>query len=98
MALQLSRRRELAVGNSHRTVPLRHRGVTTVQHKDPVSMASNRSLAATAALIALSGCQMAPMAPDPTRRANADMLRVLTAYQASGAKPIAMLTVAQARA
>ena len=41
---------------------------------------------------------MAPAVPDPTGRANADMLRVLTAFQASGAKPVAMLTVEQARA
>ncbi len=46
----------------------------------------------------LAGCQMAPMVPDPTGRADADMLRVLTAYQASGAKPVQMLTVEQARA
>ena len=55
-----------------------------------------RPLAAAAA-VALAGCQMAPMPPDPTGRADADMLRVLTALQASGAKPIPKLTVEQAR-
>lgn len=38
------------------------------------------------------------MPPDPTGRADAEMLRVLTALQQSGAKPVATLTVAQARA
>ncbi len=40
---------------------------------------------------------MAPAVPDPTGRADADMLRVLTAFQASGAKPVQTLTVDQAR-
>ena len=40
---------------------------------------------------------MAPMPADPTGRANADMVRVLTALQAGGAKPVATLTVEQAR-
>ena len=55
---------------------------------------------ATAAMIALlAGCATPPPAvPDPTGRADADMLRVLTAFQASGAKPIANLSVEQARA
>ena len=51
-------------------------------------------LASVAAAALLSGCQTAPMPPDPTGRADADMLRVLTAYQASGAKPIYTLSVA----
>lgn len=55
-----------------------------------------RPLAAAAA-VALAGCQMAPMPPDPTGRADADMLRVLAAFQASGAKPVPKLTVEQAR-
>ncbi len=38
------------------------------------------------------------MPPDPTGRADADMLRVLTAYQASSAKPVRSLSVAEARA
>ncbi len=59
-------------------------------------MSAIRPLAAAAA-VALAGCQMAPMPPDPTGRADADMLRVLTAFQASGAKPIPKLTVEQAR-
>lgn len=59
-------------------------------------MKSSHSLAA-AAVAALAGCQAAPMPPDPTGRADADMLRVLTAFQASGAKPITGLTVEQAR-
>ncbi len=60
-------------------------------------MKATRSLIAVAATSLLAGCQMAPAAPDPTGRANADMLRVLTAYQASGAKPVATLEVDQAR-
>ncbi len=53
---------------------------------------------AAASLLALAGCQTASMPPDPTGRADADMLRVLTALQASGAKPLTGLTVEQARA
>ncbi len=49
-----------------------------------------------AALVLLAGCQTTPP-PDPTGRANADMLRVLTAFQATGAQPIDTLTVEQAR-
>jgi hypothetical protein len=56
-------------------------------------MQATRLLAAAVAVTALAGCQMAPQSPDPTGRANAEMLRVLTAFQASGAKPIANLTV-----
>ena len=51
-----------------------------------------------ALLLALAGCQTAPMPADPTGRADADMLRVLAAYQKLGAKPVATLSVAQARA
>jgi len=61
-------------------------------------VATMRSLLALTAFTALAGCQMAPMPPDPTGRANADMTRVLAAYQASGAKPVNTLTVRQARA
>ena len=56
-------------------------------------MHATRPLIAVAAMTLLAGCQMAPTAPDPTGRANADMLRVLTALQASGAKPVETLTV-----
>ena len=56
-----------------------------------------RSLIAVAATALLAGCQMVPAAPDPTGRADADMLRVLTAFQASGAKPVYALSVDQAR-
>ncbi len=61
-------------------------------------MHTTRSMIAVTAVGLLAGCQMAPMPPDPTGRANADMLRVLTAFQASGAKPVQTLTVEQARA
>ena len=51
-----------------------------------------------AAAVLLAGCAVPlPPVPDPTGRADADMLRVLTAFQKSGAKPIANLTVEQAR-
>lgn len=60
-------------------------------------MHATRTLIATAAMALVAGCQMAPTAPDPTGRADADMLRVLTAFQASGAKPVPTLTVDQAR-
>lgn len=56
-----------------------------------------RPTLAFATLLAVTGCSMAPMPPDPTGRANADMLRVLTAFQTSGAKPVATLSVPQAR-
>ena len=53
---------------------------------------------ALAAVALLAGCAVPPPAvPDPTGRADADMLRVLTAFQKSGAQPIPNLTVAQAR-
>ena len=55
-------------------------------------------LIAVTAVALLAGCQMASAAPDPTGRADADMLRALTALQASGAKPVSMLTMEQARA
>ena len=55
-----------------------------------------RPLITAGAMILLAGCQMAPMPPDPIRRADADMLRVLTALQASGAKPVSKLTIDQA--
>lgn len=61
-----------------------------------MSMKPTRCLVAAAAVLA--GCQTAPQPPDPTGRADAEMVRVLTAFQASGAKPIASLTVPQARA
>lgn len=57
-----------------------------------------RAEAALCAAMALAGRQSASMPPDPTGRADADMRRVLAAFQASGAKPIAGLTVEQARA
>jgi len=56
-----------------------------------------RSLLVLTALTAVAGCQTAPTSPDPTGRANAEMTRVLAAYQASGAKPVNTLTVEQAR-
>ncbi len=61
-------------------------------------MHATRPLIVVTAVALLAGCQMAPMAPDPIGRADADMLRVLTAFQASGAKPVRTLTVEQARA
>lgn len=61
-------------------------------------MKTRNFLSLSAALLTLAGCQAAQMPPDPTGRADADMLRVLTAYQASGAKPVVMLSVEQARA
>ena len=61
-------------------------------------MHTTRSMIAVTVVGLLAGCQMAPMPPDPTGRANADMVRVLTAFQASGAKPVQTLTVEQARA
>ncbi len=61
-------------------------------------MHTTRTLVSVTTAALLAGCQMAPQAPDPTGRADADMLRVLTAFQASGAKPVPTLTVEQARA
>ena len=61
-------------------------------------MHSKTSLITLAVSMALAGCQSAPMSPDPTGRADPDMLRVLTAFQASGAKPVATLGVEAARA
>ena len=61
-------------------------------------MHTTRPMIAVTVVGLLAGCQMAPMPPDPTGRANADMLRVLTSFQASGAKPVQTLTVEQARA
>ena len=50
-------------------------------------------------VLALAACAAAPPAdPDPTGLADADMLKVLTAYQAFGAKPVAGLSVDKARA
>ena len=60
-------------------------------------MYATRFLVAVSAMALLAGCQTAPKGPDPTGRANADMLRVLTAFQASGAKPVYTLRVDQAR-
>jgi len=79
----------------------RDRNALIGQHepkKDFSLMHSTRTYAAAAAIAVLAGCQMAPQTPDPTGRADADMLRVLTAFQASGAQPIAKLSVEQARA
>ena len=59
---------------------------------------SPRAVAAVSIAALLAGCQTAAPSPDPTGRADADMLRVLAAYQASGAKPVSALTVEQARA
>ena len=54
--------------------------------------------AAASSVLILSACAVAPPAnPDPTGLASADMVRVLTAYQASGAKPVAKLSVERAR-
>ena len=61
-------------------------------------MHDTRPLIAVAAMALLAGCQTVPVVPDPTGRADRDMLKVLTAFQASGAKPIQTLTVEQARA
>ena len=61
-------------------------------------MHTTRPLIAVTAVALLGGCQIVPMASDPTGRADADMLRVLTAFQASAAKPINTLSVTQARA
>ena len=61
-------------------------------------MYTTRPMIAVTAVALLAGCQMAPMPPDPTGQADADMVRVLTAFQASGAKPVPTLTVEQARA
>ncbi len=69
--------------------------------KDVKSVSSTRRLAtiAAAATALVAGCATSPpTVSDPTGRADADMLRVLTAFQASGAKPIANLSVEQARA
>ena len=54
---------------------------------------------ASAAALALSACATVPppATPDPTGLASADMLRVLTAYHQSSARPLPNLTVAQAR-
>ena len=62
-----------------------------------MSVRSTNKLLLVGVIGTAAGCQMAPMPPDPTGRADADMLRVLTAYQASGAKPVYALTVEQAR-
>lgn len=61
-------------------------------------MYGTRPLIVITAAARSAGCQMAPMVPDPTGEADADMLRGLTALQASGAKPVSMLTVEQAHA
>ena len=58
-------------------------------------MQSKLPLITFAASLAVAGCQTAP---DPTGRADVEMVRVLTAFQASGAKPVATLSVAEARA
>ena len=60
-------------------------------------MTSTRLLPVLVMATLLAGCQSTPMPPDPTGRASADMVRVLAALQASGAKPVATLTVEQAR-
>lgn len=64
----------------------------------PVAAARHAlAVLAVGAALSLAACAT-PMPPaDPTGMADTDMLRVLTAYQASGAKPVAALTVEQAR-
>lgn len=61
-------------------------------------MRSTRSLILATAAAALAGGQRAPMLPHPSGPADADMLRVLTALQASKAEPAQTLTIEQARA
>jgi acetyl esterase len=61
------------------------------------TMTTKRAIAAAASLAFLAGCQTTPPPPDPTGRANADMLRVLTAFQQTGARPVSTLPVDQAR-
>ena len=53
-------------------------------------MHSTRPLVAMTAFALLAGCQMAPMPPDPTGRADADMLRVLTALPVEQARAQSM--------
>lgn len=55
-------------------------------------------LAAGASVALAAAAHAAPSPADPTGMADSDMLRVLTAYQKLGARPVASLTVAQARA
>lgn len=53
-------------------------------------MHSTRSLILVTAPAVLARCQMAPMVPDPTGRADADMLRVLTALPVEQARAQSM--------
>lgn len=55
------------------------------------------SALATTALIACSSLAFSAPPADPTGMADSDMVRVLAAYQKLGAKPVASLTVEQAR-
>lgn len=55
-------------------------------------------LAAGASVALAAAAHAAPSPADPTGMADSDMLRLLTAYQKLGARPVASLTVAQARA
>ncbi len=59
-----------------------------------------RRMMAAGALLTASSCATVPppATSDPTGLASADMLRVLTAFHASGARPVPNLTVSQARA
>lgn len=56
-----------------------------------------RSAAALLSLAVLAGCQASPPPADPTGLANSEMLRVLTAFQGTGAQPVYKLSVADAR-
>lgn len=58
---------------------------------------SGRILLAFTATAALSVVAHAAPPADPTGKADTDMIKVLAAYQALGAKPVASLTVEQAR-
>jgi acetyl esterase len=56
-----------------------------------------RSVTCAAALLALAGCQTGSAYRDPDARLNPDMMSVISAYLASGAQPVHVLSVQQAR-